>query len=86
MVLVGMHPVLTQVPPKQAAFEDRDFHARGRQTAPPGRAGLPGSNDDRVVWLVHEGGESIVRDTEGYDGLGETDFAVFVPAPLPRRG
>ena len=52
MVLVGMHPVLTQVPPKnlRSAMATRipEREARGQE-----RAGLPGSDDDGVEAEAH---------------------------------
>ena len=46
MALVGVQPVLTQVPPKQMAFDKRDFPARPSQPHSQRRARLAGANHD----------------------------------------
>ena len=54
MVLVGMQPVLTQVPPNSFALDDGDFHARSRQPVRQGRPGLPGPDNDRIIACRHQ--------------------------------
>ena len=53
-VLVGMHPVLTQVPPIVFALDDGDGLTGVGEPAGQRRARLPGADDDRVEPPGHD--------------------------------
>ena len=85
MVLVGMHPVLTQVPPKSPRSMIATFIPAAVRRSGQGRAGLSGTDNDGVVRDAH----GLIPRTWGsshYHHFGSLfwDRAVW-PVGLPRE-
>jgi hypothetical protein len=66
--LVGVQPVLTQVPPDELAFDHGDGHAGGGEPPRQRRAGLPCPDHDGVE-AVHNLTKVLLLSTPWMDRL-----------------